>query len=72
MLQLYCHVVDHSSTALTATLALGYVLLLLLLLQLLITCLFPDTPRAANALLSFNNKPVKQAVSVCFTAFELS
>lgn len=32
------------------------------LLQLLITCLFPDTPRAANALLSFNNKPAKQAV----------
>ncbi|CAM9128144.1 unnamed protein product [Phaeothamnion confervicola] len=32
------------------------------LLQLLITCLFPDTPRAANALLSFNNKPVDQAV----------
>lgn len=32
------------------------------LLQLLITCLFPDTPRAANALLSFNNKPVTEAV----------
>ena len=32
------------------------------LLQLLITCLFPDTPRAANALMSFNNKPVKDAV----------
>jgi len=32
------------------------------LLQLLITSLFPDTPRAANALLSFNNKPVKDAV----------
>ena len=32
------------------------------LLQLLITSLFPDTPRAANALLSFNNKPVKEAV----------
>jgi hypothetical protein len=31
-------------------------------LQLLITCLFPDTPRAANALLSFNNKPVSEAV----------
>lgn len=32
------------------------------LLQLLITSLFPDTPRAANALLSFNNKPVQEAV----------
>jgi acetyl esterase/lipase len=32
------------------------------LLQLLITSLFPDTPRAANALMSFNNKPVKDAV----------
>ena len=32
------------------------------LLQLLITSLFPDTPRAANALLSFNNKPVNEAV----------
>ena len=32
------------------------------LLQLLITSLFPDTPRAANALLSFNNKPVNKAV----------
>ncbi|CAM9182146.1 unnamed protein product, partial [Ectocarpus sp. 12 AP-2014] len=32
------------------------------LLQLLITCLFPDTPRAANALISFNNKPVSEAV----------
>lgn len=32
------------------------------LLQLLITCLFPDTPRAANALISFNNKPVQEAV----------
>ena len=32
------------------------------LLHLLITCLFPDTPRAANALLSFNNKPVSEAV----------
>ena len=32
------------------------------LLQLLITSLFPDTPRAANALLSFNNKPVQDAV----------
>lgn len=32
------------------------------LLQLLITCLFPDTPRAANALISFNNKPVSDAV----------
>jgi hypothetical protein len=32
------------------------------LLHLLITCLFPDTPRAANALLSFNNKPVTEAV----------
>lgn len=32
------------------------------LLQVLITSLFPDTPRAANALLSFNNKPVTEAV----------
>lgn len=32
------------------------------LLQLLITSLFPDTPRAANALLSFNNKPVSEAI----------
>jgi hypothetical protein len=32
------------------------------LLQLLITSLFPDTPRAANALISFNNKPVSEAV----------
>eukprot|EP00550_Attheya_septentrionalis_P010322 CAMPEP_0198288874 /NCGR_PEP_ID=MMETSP1449-20131203/7241_1 /TAXON_ID=420275 /ORGANISM="Attheya septentrionalis, Strain CCMP2084" /LENGTH=373 /DNA_ID=CAMNT_0043987099 /DNA_START=459 /DNA_END=1580 /DNA_ORIENTATION=- len=32
------------------------------LLQLLITSLFPDTPRAANALISFNNLPVKEAV----------
>lgn len=32
------------------------------LLQLLITSLFPDTPRAGNALLSFNNKPVSDAV----------
>lgn len=32
------------------------------LLQLLITTLFPDTPRAANALLSYNNKPIKDAV----------
>lgn len=32
------------------------------LLHLLITSLFPDTPRAANALVSFNNKPIKDAV----------
>jgi len=32
------------------------------LLQLLITSLFPDTPRAANVLLSFNNKEVSEAV----------
>lgn len=32
------------------------------LLHLLITTLFPDTPRAANALLSYNNKNVKDAV----------
>jgi hypothetical protein len=32
------------------------------LLQLLITCLFPDTPRAANCLISFNNRPVSDAV----------
>jgi len=32
------------------------------LLQLLLSSLFPDTPRAANALLSFNNKQVTEAV----------
>ena len=32
------------------------------LLHLLITSLFPDTPRAANALISYNNKPVTEAV----------
>ena len=32
------------------------------LLQLMITSIFPDTPRAANALISFNNKPVQEAV----------
>ena len=32
------------------------------LLQLLITTLFPDTPRAANALISYNNKGVKDAI----------
>jgi len=32
------------------------------LLHLLVTTLFPDTPRAANALISFNNKEVKEAV----------
>ena len=32
------------------------------LLQLIITSLFPDTPRAANALISYNNKPVQEAV----------
>ena len=32
------------------------------LLQVLITSLFPDTPRAANALISYNNKPVSEAV----------
>ncbi len=32
------------------------------LLQLLITTLFPDTPRAANVLLSYNNKGVKEAI----------
>jgi len=32
------------------------------LLQVLISCLFPDTPRAANALISFNNKPITEAV----------
>ena len=32
------------------------------LLQLLITTLFPDTPRAANALLSYNNKEVKDVI----------
>jgi Protein of unknown function (DUF1350) len=34
------------------------------LLQVLITSLFPDTPRAANALLSYNNKPVGEAIPV--------
>ncbi|EEC51151.1 predicted protein, partial [Phaeodactylum tricornutum CCAP 1055/1] len=33
-------------------------------LQLLITSLFPDTPRGANALISFNNKPVTEAIPV--------
>lgn len=33
-------------------------------LQLLITSLFPDTPRAANALISYNNKPVTEAIPV--------
>ena len=32
------------------------------LLQLLITTLFPDTPRAANALISYNNKEVGDAI----------
>ena len=32
------------------------------LLHLLITTLFPDTPRAANVLISYNNKNVKDAV----------
>jgi len=32
------------------------------LLQLLISSLFPDTPRAANILLSYNNKPISEAV----------
>ncbi|CAJ1953388.1 unnamed protein product [Cylindrotheca closterium] len=32
------------------------------LLQVLITSLFPDTPRAANALMSYNNKPIGEAV----------
>ncbi len=32
------------------------------LLQVLITSFFPDTPRAANALISYNNKPVSEAV----------
>ena len=31
-------------------------------LHMLITSLFPDTPRAANALISYNNKNVKDAV----------
>ena len=30
--------------------------------QVLITCLFPDTPRAANALLSFNNQKAQKAI----------
>ena len=32
------------------------------LLQVLITSLFPDTPRAANILMSYNNKSVRDAV----------
>jgi hypothetical protein len=36
------------------------------LLQLLITSLFPDTPRAANALISFNNLPVKEGKIIYF------
>lgn len=32
------------------------------LLHMLITSLFPDTPRAANALISYNNRPVGDAV----------
>lgn len=31
-------------------------------LQVLITCLFPDTPRAANALISFNNRKAQSAI----------
>lgn len=32
------------------------------LLQVIITSLFPDTPRAANVLMSYNNKPITEAV----------
>ena len=32
------------------------------LLQSLITSLFPDAPRAANVLISYNNKPAKEAI----------
>jgi hypothetical protein len=32
------------------------------LLQTLITCLFPSAPRAANILISFNNKPAASAI----------
>eukprot|EP01038_Epipyxis_sp_PR26KG_P010080 gene10080-13546_t len=32
------------------------------LLQILITSLFPDTPRAANILISFNNQPAASAI----------
>lgn len=32
------------------------------LLHMLITSLFPDTPRAANALISYNNRGVAEAV----------
>ena len=32
------------------------------LLHMLITSLFPDTPRAANALISYNNKGIGEAV----------
>lgn len=34
------------------------------LLHMLITSLFPDTPRAANALISYNNRPVSEAIPV--------
>ena len=32
------------------------------LLQVLITSLFPDAPRAANVLISFNNRPAQQSI----------
>ena len=32
------------------------------LLHMLITSLFPDTPRAANALISYNNRGVSEAI----------
>jgi hypothetical protein len=32
------------------------------LLQTLVTSLFPETPRAANVLMAFNNKPAQQAI----------
>lgn len=32
------------------------------LLQTLITCLFPDAPRAANILISYNNRPASSAI----------
>ena len=42
------------------------------LLQLLITTLFPDTPRAANALMSYNNKGVKVSSKIQFTKLPLT
>lgn len=43
--------------------------------QVLITCLFPDTPRAANALISFNNRKAQTAIPgthPLFSPFQLA